>query len=137
MKKVVVNGCFDMLHYGHVKLLEFAAREIDSFVYVLIDSDLRIKQLKGNDRPINNEVERKFLLESLRFVDRVEIFNSDTELENKIKLYQPDVMIKGSDYKNKPIIGQEYCKEIVFYDRIEPYSTTEKIKNIINWRNLY
>ena len=137
MKKVVVNGCFDMLHYGHVKLLEFAAREIDSFVYVLIDSDLRIKQLKGNDRPISNEVERKFLLESLRFVDRVEIFNSDTELENKIKLYQPDLMIKGSDYKSKPIIGQEYCKEIVFYDRIEPYSTTEKIKNIINWRNLY
>jgi len=96
-------------------------------VYVLIDSDNLIKQLKGQDRPINNEQERQLLLSSLRTVDRVEVFRSHSELAELIKNYQPDLMIKGSDYKNKSIVGAEYCKEIEFFDRLTEYSTTDKI----------
>jgi D-beta-D-heptose 7-phosphate kinase/D-beta-D-heptose 1-phosphate adenosyltransferase len=65
-------------------------------------------------------------------VDRVEIFDSDQELENLIKEFQPDVMVKGSDYQDKKIIGAEYCEEIKFYARLEKYSTTNKIQDITN-----
>lgn len=132
MSKIIVNGSFDIVHFGHLKLLEYARSYLDSFVYVLIDSDRRIKELKGHTRPINNQIERKFLLESLRFVDRVDIFDSDQELEHLIKIFEPDVMVKGSDYKGKSVIGSQYCKTIEYYERIEEFSTTQKIQNIIN-----
>jgi D-beta-D-heptose 7-phosphate kinase/D-beta-D-heptose 1-phosphate adenosyltransferase len=103
-------------------------------VYVLIDSDRRVKELKGEDRPIHNEYERSSFLFALKAVDRVDIFDSDQELTEYIKNYAPDVMVKGGDYKDKPIIGAEYCKEIKFYDRLEKYSTTNKIQDIINRR---
>jgi D-beta-D-heptose 7-phosphate kinase/D-beta-D-heptose 1-phosphate adenosyltransferase len=97
---------------------------------VLIDSDKRIKELKGKDRPINTEYERVSLLAALKSVDRVDVFDTDEELINLIRDYDPDIMIKGSDYRNKPIIGAEFCKEIKFYDRLEQYSTTNKIQDI-------
>lgn len=134
MLKIVVNGSFDIVHFGHLKLLEHARSYLDSFVYVLIDSDRRIRELKGNLRPINNQEERKFLLESLRYVDKVDIFDSDKELENFIAQYNPDVMVKGSDYRGKSIIGSKYCKDIDYYDRIEKFSTTAKIHSIVNRR---
>jgi len=130
--KIVVNGTFDLLHSGHVSLLKFAKSFNDACVLVLIDSDDRVKYLKGESRPIFSQEERKFLLESLRYVDKVEIFKTDKELEEKIKNFDPDIMVKGSDYLGKPIIGSEYCKEIVFYDRIEEFSTTKKIQSITN-----
>lgn len=130
--KIVVNGSFDIIHVGHIRLLEYARSFPNSFVYVLIDSDRRIKELKGSNRPINNEYERASLLAALRATDKVDIFDTDKELEDYIKNYKPDLMIKGSDYQNKPIIGAEYCKEIKFYDRLEKYSTTNKIQYIIN-----
>jgi len=132
--KIIINGSFDILHLGHIRLLQYARSYPDSFVYVLIDSDRRIKKLKGLDRPINNEHERASLLAELKSVDRVDIFDSDEELRNYIKNYDPDLMIKGSDYRGKPIIGSEFCKEIKFYDRLEKYSTTNKIRNIIDRR---
>jgi D-beta-D-heptose 7-phosphate kinase/D-beta-D-heptose 1-phosphate adenosyltransferase len=130
--KIIVNGSFDILHLGHLRLLQHARSYPNSFVYVLIDSDRRIKQLKGLDRPINNEHERASLLAELKSVNRVDIFDSDEELRNYIKNYSPDLMIKGSDYRGKPIIGSEFCKEIKFYDRLEKYSTTNKIRYIID-----
>jgi D-beta-D-heptose 7-phosphate kinase/D-beta-D-heptose 1-phosphate adenosyltransferase len=130
--KVVVNGTFDLLHTGHVSLLKFAKSIDNAYVLVLIDSDRRVKELKGNSRPICNQEERKFLLESLRYVDEVDLFETDLDLEEKIKNFDPDVMVKGSDYRNKHIIGSEYCKEIIFYDRIKHFSTTEKIQDITN-----
>jgi D-beta-D-heptose 7-phosphate kinase/D-beta-D-heptose 1-phosphate adenosyltransferase len=131
MTKVVVNGTFDILHLGHLRLLDYARSLPNSYVLVLTDSDRRIKQLKGNDRPINNEYERCSMLFALKSVDRVETFDTDQELVDLIKGFEPDVMVKGSDYQGKPIIGAEYCKEIKFYDRFKHYSTTNKIKDII------
>ena len=128
MKTIFVNGTFDILHPGHVQLLNYARSLGDSLI-VAIDSDQRVRELKGNSRPINSEDDRKLMLESLRSIDSVWIFNNDQELEDICRLYNP-VMVKGSDYKGKRIVGQQYCKEIVFYDRIEPYSTTQVIQDI-------
>ena len=130
MNRVIVNGSFDVLHVGHIKLLEYAA----TFgpVLVLIDSDRRIKELKGPTRPINGLYERITLLRALKSVDEVEVFDSDLELETLIREYSPDIMVKGSDYIGQSIIGACYCNEIKFYDRIEQYSTTKTIQDIIN-----
>lgn len=130
--RIIVNGTFDIIHIGHLRLLSYAKSYNNSFVYVLIDSDRRVKSLKGNDRPIHSEYERTSLLFSLKYVDRVDVFDSDEELEKYIKDFEPDLMIKGSDYKNKKIIGSAYCKKITFYDRLDKYSTTNKIKQIVN-----
>ena len=128
MKQIFVNGTFDILHPGHVQLLNYARGLGDNLV-VAIDSDQRVRELKGKDRPVNSEHDRKFMLESLRSVDSVWIFDSDQELEDICRLYNP-IMVKGSDYRGRPVIGQKYCKEIIFYDRIEPYSTTRAIQDI-------
>jgi D-beta-D-heptose 7-phosphate kinase/D-beta-D-heptose 1-phosphate adenosyltransferase len=130
MTKIFVKGTFDIVHLGHIKLLEYARCYPNSFVLVAIDSDIRVKQLKDNSRPINSQYDRLNLLSALKFVDRVEIFNTDQELIDLIKDFKPDVMVKGSDYRDRPIIGAEYCKEIKFYDRVEPYSTTKAIQDI-------
>lgn len=132
--KILINGTFDILHLGHIRLLSYAKSFSDSFVYVLIDSDRRVNELKGDNRPINTEYERSTLLFSLKYVDRVDIFDTDDELIDLIKSYAPDIMIKGSDYKNKHVIGADHCKEIIFYERLEKYSSTEKIQRIINRR---
>lgn len=129
--RVVINGTFDIIHLGHLRLLAHARCKMNSYVYVLIDSDRRVKELKGPQRPYNNEYERSNLLFSLKYVDRVDIFDSDKELEDFIKNFEPDLMIKGSDYKGKHIIGSQFCKEIEFYDRLEKYSSTQKIQDII------
>jgi rfaE bifunctional protein nucleotidyltransferase chain/domain len=128
MKTIFVNGTFDILHPGHVQLLNYARSLGDSLI-VAIDSDRRVRELKGKDRPINSEDDRKFMLENLCSVDSVWLFDSDQELEDICRLYNP-VMVKGSDYRDRAIVGQQYCKEIVFYDRIEPYSTTQTIQDI-------
>lgn len=129
MKKIFVNGSFDVLHRGHIELLKYARHQGD-FLVVAIDTDERIRYLKGTSRPINNQWDRKFVLENLRAVDDVCLFSSDAELIALIKEYAPDVMVKGSDYIGKNIIGAEYCKEIKFYDRTE-HSTTKTIQDII------
>ena len=130
MIKIIVNGSFDIVHLGHLRLLQYAKSFPSAYVYVLTDSDRRIKELKGADRPINSEYERTSLLFALKFVDRVDVFDTDEELVNLIRGYKPDIMVKGSDYRNTPIIGAEFCKEIKFYDRLEKYSTTNKIQDI-------
>lgn len=123
MKTVWINGCFDVLHRGHIELFKYA-KSLDSFVVVGIDSDARVKDLKGPSRPINNQDDRKFFLESIKHIDKVVIFNSEDELRTVINLHKPDIMIVGSDYKNKKVIGSEYSKELVFFNRIGEYSTT-------------
>jgi D-beta-D-heptose 7-phosphate kinase/D-beta-D-heptose 1-phosphate adenosyltransferase len=120
--RVWVNGAFDVLHIGHLNLLKYAST-IGS-VRVGIDTDDRIKELKGSNRPFNCFKNRMEFLKSLRFVDDVVGFGSEEELINQIKEYQPDVMVIGSDYKDKRIIGIEYVKEVSFFDRIPNVSTT-------------
>ncbi len=128
-RKVFVNGTFDIIHLGHLALFNYA-KSLGDFLLVAIDSDARVKQLKGNDRPINNQIERKTLLENLKAIDEVQIFDTDQELIDIIATC--DVMVKGSDYIGKPIVGEHVCKQIIFFNRINGYSTTKKIQSITN-----
>jgi D-beta-D-heptose 7-phosphate kinase/D-beta-D-heptose 1-phosphate adenosyltransferase len=128
--KIIVNGTFDILHRGHIEMLQYAG-DLGSLL-VCIDTDRRVQELKGADRPINNQEDRKFMLESLQCVDWVKTFDSEQELIDIIKEYNPDIMVKGSDYRDKPIVGSNLIKEIKFYDRVEPYSTTSIIQSITN-----
>lgn len=122
LERVWVNGAFDVLHYGHLKLLE-KARELGRVV-VGIDSDRRVRDLKGDSRPYNNQDVRKYFLESLIFVDQVIIFDTEEELIDSIKNYAPDYMVIGSDYKDRRVIGGEYGGKIIFFDKLPEHSTT-------------
>ena len=128
----MVNGTFDILHRGHLELLNFARSKGDTLL-VAIDTDRRVKELKGNARPINNQEDRKFHLENLKAVDGVMLFDSKEELIEIMKGWQPDIYVKGSDWKkDRPSTAEEYCKEVIYYDRVGEYSTTNTIQNIIN-----
>lgn len=129
MSQIFVNGSFDILHRGHLELLKYA-KSLGT-VLVAIDTDRRISELKGTKRPINCVNDRKFHLESLKYVDKVSIFDSDQELIDLIKSWNTNIMVKGSDYKNTFILGSEYCNEIRFYDRTT-HSTTKTIQDIID-----
>ena len=129
MTMIFVNGTFDILHTGHLELLAYA-RSLGDFLHVGIDSDRRVKELKGSSRPIYNQQERKTMLEALRYVDSVHIFDSDNDLRALIA--DCDVMVKGDDYQGQPIVGQEVCKQIIFFKKINGYSTTQKISDITN-----
>jgi len=131
MKRVVVNGTFDILHRAHIELLNHA-KSLGNYLLVCIDGDALVSFKKGPDRPIHNQWDRMFLLKNLKAVDDVWIFNSDKELEEQLWKYRPNIMVKGSDYKNKPIVGEEFCDTIVFFERQDEYSTTKTIQNIIN-----
>jgi D-beta-D-heptose 7-phosphate kinase/D-beta-D-heptose 1-phosphate adenosyltransferase len=128
MKRIFVNGTFDVLHLGHLAMLNFA-KSLGDHVVVAIDSDERVRRLKGSSRPINNVVERKVMLENLKAVDSVEIFDTDEDLINIIKTC--DIMVKGGDYKTLPIIGKEFVT-VVLFDRLNDYSSTKKIQHIID-----
>lgn len=133
MKKVFVNGTFDLLHVGHLQLLNFA-KSYGDYLIVAIDTDNRVREKKGSTRPIHNQDERSFFLRMLKPVDQVEMFSSDQELEELIKGFNPDIMIVGSDWKGKPVIGSQYAKKLIFFDRIGDYATTKTIQSIINRR---
>lgn len=121
--RVWVNGTFDVLHVGHVSLLQFAS--LYGKVRVGIDSDRRVKELKGENRPVNNWEDRSTMLKELRSVKEVVGFDSDEELENQIKEYNPDYCVIGSDYKDKTVIGGQFCRRLIFFDKIDGYSTTK------------
>lgn len=128
MKKIVVNGTFDILHPGHLALLNFA-RSLGDFLLVAVDTDRRVQELKGVHRPVNNQYERKLLLENLRAVDQVEFFDSPEQL---ITLVKDCTMVKGSDYRGRSIIGETHCCEVIYFDRLDEYSSTKKIQDIID-----
>jgi D-beta-D-heptose 7-phosphate kinase/D-beta-D-heptose 1-phosphate adenosyltransferase len=129
MKKVIVNGTFDVIHPGHLALLNYA-KSLGDFLVVAIDADARVKELKGPTRPINPQDERKLLLENLRAVDQVIIFNSSEELIDIIR--SCSIMVKGSDYKGKSVIGVANCEQVIYFERLDEYSSTKKIQSIIN-----
>ena len=127
-KKVFVNGTFDILHRGHLELLKYAKSLGD--VIVGIDTDECVRKKKGPTRPVHNQEERKFFLENLKSVDEVIFFSSEPEFEGLIKSLEPDIIIVGSDWKEKSTIKSYYDGELIFFDRIEEYSTTKTIQKI-------
>lgn len=128
MINVFVNGCFDIVHIGHIDLLNYAKQFGDN-LYVGIDSDLRIKKNKGENRPFNDENDRKRFLENIKCVNNVFIFNSDEELENLIKKLKIDFMIVGEEYKYKKVIGSQYSKNLFFFKKEKEISSTKIIQN--------
>jgi len=121
--KVWVNGTFDILHIGHIKLLEFASQF--GYLRVGIDTDKRVKELKGEDRPFNTQDDRKKMLESIKFVDEVVLFDSREELIENVKNFSPDIMVIGDDYKGQMVYGSEHTKKLVFFEKIPNYSSTK------------
>ena len=122
--KIWTNGCFDVLHRGHLELFRFA-RFLGDELIVGIDTDDKVKKDKGHTRPINNLQDRMFMLQSLRYVDKVIPFNSTTELERTLKWLHPSVMVIGSDWRGKKVIGEKYADKLIFFDRVGHYSTSE------------
>jgi len=135
MVKVLVNGSFDLLHTGHLDLLYYA-KSLGDHLHVAIDTDERIREHKGYDRPVNPLHIRKSIMQSLKPVDSVSVFGSDEELINTIRAYSPDIMVKGSDWQGKKVIGEEYCGKVIFYERVNDESTSKTIQNFIDRRQL-
>lgn len=132
-KKIVfTNGCFDILHRGHVHYLREARRLGDALV-VGLNSDASVKRLKGTSRPINSEQDRKFVLENLKCVDHVVLFTEDTPLE-LIRALRPQVLVKGGDWKIDQIVGANEViaagGEVYSLSFVDGYSTTDTIKKI-------
>ena len=127
---VFTNGCFDILHSGHIKNLQFAKKNGDILV-VGLNSDESIKRLKGPERPINDINERSTILSLFNFVDYIIVFSQDTPLDILKKL-KPHILVKGSDYKNKNIIGNEIVERVILFDYIDGKSSTNIIKKIKN-----
>jgi len=125
---VFTNGCFDILHIGHVKYLE-KAKELGDVLIVGINSDNSVKKLKGETRPINNLYDRSYILSSLNSVDYVVPFDEETPIE-LIKEIIPDVLVKGRDYNIKDVVGKDIAKKTVLIDLIEGKSTSSTIKKI-------
>ena len=123
----MVNGTFDVLHPGHIALLN-TARSYGDYLVVAIDTDRRVKDLKGNLRPINNQDDRRIMLSNLKAVDVVEFFDSTEELVNLMKLYKPDTYVKGSDWQHdRKSTAHQYCNNVIYFNRIGDYSSTNII----------
>lgn len=131
MKTIFVNGTFDVLHRGHLELLNYA-KSFGGYVVVGIDTDDRVKEKKGEFRPVNTAEDRAFMLMNLKSVDEVRFFSTDEELKDLVKSVKPDIMIVGSDWKGKSVIGSYYSAELKFFDRIDGYSSTNIIQSIID-----
>ncbi len=130
-KKIVFsNGCFDVLHLGHVEYLA-KARELGDLLIVGLNSDDSVRRLKGAHRPVNKEVARAVLLAALSFVDAVVVFDTDTPYE-LIKLVQPDILVKGKDYEGKEIVGSDIVKthggHVETIELTRGYSTSHTIE---------
>lgn len=132
-KKIVfTNGCFDILHRGHVSYLN-EARKLGDLLLIGLNSDASVKRLKGPERPINNEEDRKFVLSQLKSVDFVEIFHEDTPLSLILKV-QPKVLVKGGDWKIDQIVGAREVitagGDVYSLNFVDGYSTTSIIHKI-------
>lgn len=122
---VFTNGCFDVLHRGHIEYLK-ASRKLGTRLIVGLNSDASVRRLKGRSRPINNQEDRKAMLLALRFVDQVEIFEEDTPLE-LIKYINPDVITKGGDYQPENVVGFDLVPKTVILPFIDGHSSTRII----------
>jgi len=126
--KIFANGCFDILHRGHIELFKYA-KSLGNKLIVGIDSDEKVKRDKGQDRPFNYLKDRIAMLEAIKYIDEVVSFDTRQELEDLIKTHNPDVLVVGSDWKGKEVVGDIFAKEVKFFDRIGDYSTTKILEN--------
>ncbi len=128
------NGCFDILHSGHIKYL-YAASKMADILIIGLNSDISVKKLKGNNRPINNEKDRALLLSVICFIDYIVIFNEDTPY-NIIKHIKPDLLVKGGNWREKEIVGADivrsYGGEVKSLSFHGDYSTSGIIRKMRN-----
>jgi len=127
-KIVFTNGCFDILHAGHVSILEFCRSKGDVLV-VGLNSDESVRRLKGPTRPVNSQADRALVLAALESVNYVCVFKEDTPY-NLIKAIRPDVLVKGGDYKPTEIVGREFAGKVVRFALLKGRSTTGIIKKV-------
>lgn len=135
-KKIVfTNGCFDLLHRGHIEYLSKAA-DLGDVLFIGVNTDASVRKLKGNNRPLQDENSRLLILGALQFVDALVLFDEETPLE-LIRLVQPDVLVKGADYDPEDIVGYDIVKakggEIKTIEFLQGYSTSaieQKIKRL-------
>ncbi len=125
---VFTNGCFDILHVGHVKYLQ-EAKSFGDVLIVGLNSDASVRELKGPSRPVNTEDDRAYILAALESVDYVVKFGEETPYE-LIRMLKPDVLVKGGDYKGKEVVGTEFAGELKLVDFVEGKSTTSTIEKI-------
>ena len=132
-KVVFTNGCFDIIHRGHIEVLK-KAKQLGDILVVGLNSDKSVKLIKDEKRPIMNEENRALILSSLVFVDYVVLFDKPTPL-NLIKTIKPDILVKGGDYKKEEVAGRDVVEkesgEVVIVDKLAGYSTTEIIDKIL------
>tara|TARA_R100000234_G_C4986069_1_gene173278 strand:+ start:802 stop:1194 length:393 start_codon:yes stop_codon:yes gene_type:complete len=126
MKTIFTNGCFDVLHRGHFELLKYCKSL--GHVVVGLNSDTSVKRLKGSERPVFSQEDRLFMLLSCKYVDEVYVFNENTPY-NLIKEINPDIIVKGGDYKKENVVGSNIC-EVKIFDFVNGYSTTQTIKKM-------
>lgn len=124
MRVVWTNGCFDILHCGHIELFKYA-KSLGDCLVVGVDTDERVKAAKGTLRPFNTLSDRIRMLESIKYVDEVLPFSTDEELITQLLLCGAQTIVVGSDYKNRHVIGSRFVKNVTFFDRISGYSTTK------------
>ena len=131
---VFTNGCFDIMHLGHLQLLNFC-KKFGGKLIIGINSDKSIRLIKGKNRPINNQKYRKTFLEELNIADKIIIFNEDTPL-NLIKKIKPNIIIKGDDYKKKNIVGIDVIKKwngkAIIFKKKNMFSTTKILKRVMS-----
>ncbi len=127
---IFTNGCFDILHFGHIELLKFC-KDLGN-VIVGLNSDTSIRKIKGVSRPIFNQYERKALLESIKFVDQVVIFDEETPYR-LIQEIRPTFIVKGGDYKHSEVIGSDIAP-IKIFNYLEGHSTSLTIDKILSGR---
>ena len=129
---VFTNGCFDILHRGHIEYLS-QANDKGTVLIIGLNSDASVKRIKGEGRPVQDEMSRALVLASLRFVDAVVLFDEDTPLE-LIKFIKPDILLKGGDYSEETIVGADFVRahggEVVTIPLTEGYSTSSIFKKI-------
>jgi D-beta-D-heptose 7-phosphate kinase/D-beta-D-heptose 1-phosphate adenosyltransferase len=127
-KIIFTNGCFDILHVGHLKLLK-QCKKLGNKLIVALNSDDSIRRLKGLSRPINNLEKRMVFIKELNIADEIVYFDEDTP-ECLLKTLRPDILVKGGDYDVDNVKGSQYVKQVVILPYIHGFSTTSIINNI-------
>lgn len=123
-KVVWTNGCFDILHRGHIELFKHA-KSLGDYLVVGVDTDERVKASKGPSRPFNIIEDRVAMLESIKYIDEIFVFDTNSELDTQVLSSDAEIIVVGSDYRNKKVIGSRHVQEVIFFDRIRGYSTTK------------